>query len=212
MSFVKRPAAAVLAAVAIAAATLSGCANHAGVAASISGDRISERQIDSYVTGKAPSAAAQTTQSPRSLALGQLVQMRVLEQALKATKGGLPSDAQLAAVHDDALQLFGESATGSDYDKALLTSVQSFGLNTRFRDVVLRSLELEYAYIQRSGVSSAAELATSIEKLSIPITVAGRYGKWDPAQLSVSTDGAAGAPSFVSLPGIPPSASATASS
>lgn len=209
----KRPAAVVLAVSACAAAILSGCANHAGVAAAVAGHTISERQVDSYLTGRTPdaSAAGQTDGSPRSMALGQIVQANVFEQALAKTQGGLPSDAQLAAAHDDALQLFGESVTGTDYDAALLSSVQKFGLNTRFRDVVLRSLELEYAYIQRSGVGSPSDLAASIQKLSIPVTVSGRYGKWDPQQLTVETSGSAGAPSFVHLPGIP-SPSATPSS
>ena len=201
----KRSAAVVLAACVCAAAALTACDNHSGVAASVAGQTITERQVDSYLTGHAPdaSAVAQLGGSPRSAALGQVVQERVFEQALTKTEGGLPSDSALAAVHDDALQLFGESTTGGDYDAALLSSVQKFGLNSNFRDAVLRSLELEYAYIQRTGVASPADLATSIQKLSIPVTVSGRYGAWDPQQLTVVSKGAAGAPSFVKLGEIP---------
>ena len=98
---------AVLAAAAIVplvASALSGCDTKVGTAGVVSGERISEATVSSYVTPKAQSVQLNNGQTiaARSFVLQTLVNARVAEQVL-AAHGMTPTDQQIAAAQQTAL-------------------------------------------------------------------------------------------------------------
>lgn len=187
--------------VAIAALGLTSCDSKIGTAATVNGQRISDNEVTSYISqaGADPSAVAQAQGpvQPRSSALTQLIQEKIFEETLRG-HGGVPTDSQLAAVHDKAISAIAQSSlTGADYDRAVAQQVKKFGFSSRFGKLVVRTLELEYTLATR--LKSPSQLLPAIKKAGISVTVSGRYGKWDPSRLNVDTSGSNGLPSFVQL-------------
>lgn len=183
----------------LAAAGLAACDSQAGVAATVAGQRITERQVDAYLTGAAPAAdaVAQVGAGRRALVVGQVIQNKLVEQVLTATAQGMPTDAELAASHDAALAAASQSLSGAAFDKALLAQVRQLGLNTRFRDLTLRSYELLYALINRTNITTQDQLAALFKPFAV--TVSARYGVWDSTGVQLNSAAGAGAPSFVRM-------------
>jgi hypothetical protein len=195
------------AALAVLAVTgLTACKSKAGVAAVIDGHRISESDVTKYVTHTGPSsetvqqAAAQGQQVlPKSTVVHYLVQVQVFERVL-ARNGGVPSDAELASLRDQAAAtLLQISATGRQLDDYVNSNIAASGFSRRFPSLLFRAVELEMALISRSHATRLSELAAVVGKAHLAVSVNPRYGKWEPSQVAVSNPAAA-VPSFVKLP------------
>jgi hypothetical protein len=194
-------------AAAAAVAGLSACQTKVGQAAVVNGYRISDSDLASYATRTGPSpdavAAAQqqgTTIEPRVQALTSLIQEQIFLHVLRKS-GGVPKDSELAALHDEAAQrlLGSQSSTGDAFDVLLGKQVKSYGFTDRFTTLVLRVAELEDTIINRTKVTSFAELSAKVGKYGTSVSVSGRYGRWDAKNLALSTSDTAGLPSFVTF-------------
>lgn len=194
----------------LAAVGLSACTSHVGAAAFVGDHRISDKTVGKYVTKVGPDAANANRSNPRISALNELIQAQIFTDAL-AKSGGVPTDAQLVALKETARTNLVTDQQGNPYDDATLLKLsKSIGLNSGFASLILRTAELEWAYIQQSKVTNSDELMSSIIKFNIPVTVAGKYGSWDQTNLAVNTSAMAGKPSFVTLPQLATSSQAAA--
>lgn len=191
--------------VALATLGLTGCQSKVGEAAVVGGHRISDNDVSGYVSkaGADPSAVAAVKAQngkvePRTQALTQLIQEQLFTATL-AKHGGVPSDAQLAAIHDKAISaILGSSAgTGRVYDAAVGQRVRALGFTPAFATLVVRTLELEYTLATR--LSSPGGLLSAIQKAGISVTVSRRYGRWVPSKLTIDTSGNGGLPGFISI-------------
>lgn len=198
-------------AVLVAAATVTSCSSKVGTAAVVGGHSISDSTVAGYLTPAGPDPSAisaaqaqgQTLQPSRAQVLSQLITQDVFRSAL-AHSGSVPTAAELAAVHDDAVALIGQAQVGgTEYDNAIRTQMGTYGFTDEFADVIVQTYELEYLLVKQVQASSATELLAAITKLDIPVTVSGRYGTWVPSQLTLDTTGGAGLPSFVTFASVP---------
>jgi hypothetical protein len=202
---IARPVAAA-AAVLVAAAALTACTPKAGAAAIVDDTRVSTTEVGKYVTrsGPTPQAVAQAAQQeqqllPKTTVVTYLVQQIVFARALAATRDGMPSDSVLSQLHDRAAQtLLGSSLTGADLDKYLLDNVGKSGFTGKFPGLVVRTIELEQALIDRLKASSIEQLAAAVQKTGVHIAVNPRYGTWSAAHLDVE-DPSGAVPSFLTL-------------
>lgn len=178
-----------------------------GQAAVVGGQGISDTEVGKYVTKAGPSQSVQdaANQQGQTLpptkveAISTLIQQELFTQTLDRS-GSVPSDAQLAQLHDETVQRFFQSSvTGDQFDAALLKQAKRYGFTEAFAHLVIRAAELEDAYANRTKATSLADLVKSVAKLHIPISVSGRYGTWDAKNLQLSSDSTAGLPSFVTF-------------
>lgn len=195
----------VLAVGALAMTVLAGCQTRIGQAAVVDGHRISDSQVSTYITKAGPSDAVkaaaqqqgQTLPPTRLEAASTLIQEQLFIAALDRS-GAVPSQAQLDQLHDETAQRFFQATTtGDQFDAQLAKQAEAYGFTESFAQLVLRSSELEDAYANRIKAKSTADVISSLSKLHIPISVSGRYGKWEMNSLSLSADAGAGLPSFV---------------
>ena len=197
---------AVAAALLIAATALTSCTPKAGAAAIVDETRISTTEVGKYVTrsGPTPEAVAQAAQQqqqlqPKTTVVTYLVQQILFTRALAATRDGMPSEAVLNQLHDRAAQtLLGSSLTGAELDQYLSKNVGSSGFTDKFPALVLRTVELEQALIDRLKASSIDELSNAVQKTGVHVAVNPRYGIWSVAHLDVEDPGGA-VPSFLTL-------------
>lgn len=196
-----------LAAAVLALGALAACQTKVGQAAVVGGHAISDSQVASYITRTGPSAAVisaaqqqgQTLPPPRLEAASTLIQQQLFTVALDRT-GSVPTQAQLAALHDETVQRFFQSSLkGDEFDQALVKQAEQYGFTAGFAPLVVRSAELEDAYANRIKATSTSDLISALSKLAIPVSVSGRYGSWDLKSLSLSTDEQAGLPSFITF-------------
>jgi hypothetical protein len=194
----------VLVATSLAVAGLAGCRTNVGTAATVSGHRITESEVNGFVTptGVDPSVAANARKSnqvvsPRSQVLQYLIQEQVFTKTL-ASFGTVPSAGQLAGLHDEAASvLLQTQLTGAALDKAIRQGLPSSGISAKFLKTYLRVQELEYAIIKTRKLSRLAELLALIKKAGVTVSVSPRYGKWDPHTLGL--DGKVAVPSYLSV-------------
>ena len=195
-----------------AATLLSGCRSSVGVAATVNGSKISESTVGDYVTqeGADPAFAAQAAQQgsqlppPKSLVLQTLVLSKLYENTL-AKHGLTPTDGQLAAIHDAAIQQqFGASGSGQALDRTVTTDLQRLGIDSSFTPEVVRYSELFYYTIQRLQPQTATDLADLIRKAGAHVTVNPRYGTWDASKQNIDSTGGAGLPDYLKLQPTPP--------
>jgi hypothetical protein len=198
-----RTLSAVLAAV-LATVGLTGCRTNIGTAATVDGVRITDSDVTRYVTPRGPDAsiaanASKSNQvvSPRSQVLQFLIQQQVFTRTLKYL-GKVPSNAQLAASHDEAASvLLQTQLTGGALDRAIRKGLPSSGIDPDFAKVYLRVQELEFAIIQSKQLTQLPELIAIIKKAHVPVSVSPRYGKWNSAGLGL--DGKAAVPSYLTV-------------
>lgn len=190
---------AVLVVAAVAVTGLTSCTTKVGAAAVVDGHRISDSDVNHYLTAQSvpfsvssQSGSAQTI-VPRSYVLQSLILGTVFGQALAETKGGTPTEAELAATEQSLAQGATPEQQAEQYTK--------YGFTSPFAAVDIRNSTLEGILAQRVGVQTEAALFAEITKLKIAISVSSRYGSWDAATFSLSSGPGAGAPSFVTLPG-----------
>ncbi len=193
----------------LAVAGLAGCRTNVGVAARVGDVRITESDVNGYVTptGIPASASAQakaanqTVRSPRSQVLQFLIQEQIFEQTLKYV-GVRPTAGQLAAAHDPAAGLLlGTQLNGAALDNAIRKQLPGSGVKPKFLATFLRVQELEYTLIQKRQLKQLSELLALIKKAKITVSVSQRYGTWSPANLSL--DGKPVIPSYLSVQPLP---------
>ena len=200
-----------LASVALVAGLAACSGTKAGSAAVVGGTRISQDTVENYVVtnAAAPSASTSSSVAPKAIALSTLIQQDVLQTTL-AANGGVPSDGELAGLHDQVFSvLLGATGlSGSAADAAVRERISApNNLTTAFDSLFLRTEELELALVDRQKLTSQAEVSALVAKQDIGIQVNPRYGQWDAANLSLTS---AQTPSFLTLGGTS-SASASAS-
>jgi hypothetical protein len=186
-------------------AGLAGCRTNVGTAATVNGHRITESDVNKYLTptGIDATLAAnarqnkQTLSSPRSQILQYLVQEQVFERTL-ASFGKVPSDGELAGLHDEAASvLLQTDLAGDELDARIKQGLPNSGISAKFTSVFLRVQELEYAIIKTKQLTQQPELLALIKKAGVTVSVGARYGTWVPATLSL--DAKAVTPSFLTV-------------
>lgn len=191
----------------LAVAGLAGCRTNVGTAATVSGHKISESDVSNWVRPEGPSSAvvqnAQSsgqTVSPRSEVLQYLVQEQIFENALRKETGGVPSDGQLAALHDEAAStLLGTSLGGGELDSRLRQGLLGSGIDPSFSKVFLRVQELEYAIIVRNQLSQMNQLVALLKKSGATVRISPRYGTWSWDPTSFGLDGKVVTPDYLSV-------------
>lgn len=183
------------AALAVLAVTgLSACKSNAGAAAVVDGHRISDSDVAKYVNQAGPdaqrlsqaAAQGQTLPPLKPTVASYLVQEQVYVGALDRT-GDVPDAGALAALHDRAAAaLLGAQSGGAEFDKLLTDEIVSDGFTHAFAGVVIRVAELKWALIERVKANQLSELIAAVDKLKISVSVSPRYGKWNPAQLTLA--------------------------
>jgi hypothetical protein len=197
----------VSAAVAVAS-LLTSCRTNVGAAADVNGQRISESTVNKYVTqeGADPSVAAQAEAqgqplpSAKAIVLQTLVQERLYEQAL-AVNGGIPTSAQLTAVHDPAVQQeFGLTGTGKTLDRQAGKSLGTIGIAPSFGAVVVRYSELFYILVRdRLKVQTQQQFNAAIRKAGAHVSINPRYGTWNAGKQTINESSSAGMPDYLRL-------------
>lgn len=182
-----RPAAIALALLAAVALLLSGCGSKSGAAAVVGDTRITLSDVDSQVFELDEDALAisgfTTTASQvangRSLVLTYSIRAEVTEQALG--KLGLdPTDAELEAVHDDALGLLfnGFQLTGDAADVELRAQLEELGIRGAFYDTVIRFGEQLAIIIDDQNLAGTSDAGPRLGELGIDVRVSPRFGTW----------------------------------
>jgi hypothetical protein len=213
----KLTAVAALAGLALAAGGLTACDSKVGQAAIVDGHRISESDLGVYVTPAGPSpsvlaAASAASQHvyPKTEVVQLLVQQQIFERAL-AKHGGVPSEGELAKLHDQAASTFlGTQLTGAQLDRYLAKQQGSYGYSSKYAQLLLRTVELEGALAVKVRARSLADLTAAVAKLHLTVQVNPRYGKWTPSTLSLGSPDS-NVPDFLKLKGAssaPPSSPA----
>jgi hypothetical protein len=184
---------------ALGALTLTGCDSKIGTAAVVDGSKISESDVSRYLDP----AAADASQA-RDLSLQYQLRGKLFSVALR-NKRALPSDADLAKLHDQAVSnLLGQQLSGDRGDQALRSSMKQNGLKESFAGELVRSFELELAYAKAINANQESQVAADLVKQKIPVTVNPRYGSWNTATFGFSGMGSKQLPSVVTLGGTLP--------
>ena len=197
--------AAVVASAALAVAGLSACNTKVGLAAVVGGHRISDAEVQKYLTRQAvpfqvPSqGGAPVDIVPRSFVLQTLIEDRLFAAALVDT-GGTPSSKDMATELAQVTQ--GQTPT------QVAQGFTKYGFTASFAQVVVHRSALEQILATRVGATSDfTPLLAEVAKLNIPVSVNARYGSWDARSLGVQTGPSAGVPDFVTLHPSPASGS-----
>ncbi|MDT4902219.1 MAG: hypothetical protein QOH52_235 [Pseudonocardiales bacterium] len=184
-----------VAAVVLAAAGLSGCRTNVGVAATVDGQRITESDINQFITVNAKpvveqnSSGGSVTISPRPFVLETLIDVQLLAKLLAATPGGAPSESTIA------------TATAKGLNGSTLTKVAEgaglHGYTAAFDQQWVRSRVL--GTILNNEAQQGLDVRAIVAKVPFPVSVNPRYGTWDKANLHLASDGNAGLPTFIQL-------------
>lgn len=184
--------------VGLAVLGLTGCDSKIGTAAVVGNDHISDSDVTQYLTVDAKPFSVQSqsgapqTIVPRSYVLTALIRAELFSKALAKTSGGIPSDSVVASAEQQLTQGASKAEQQKQYTK--------YGFKGSFAALDVRDSALEGLLAQRVGATNdAGPIFKAIEDLHLPVSVSGRYGSWDESSLSLKTDPADGAPSFVQL-------------
>jgi hypothetical protein len=187
---------------------LSACETKVGMAASVVGTRLSDSQLSTYVQpGAAPytDASSNTTVVPKLFALENWINLRLFTEAATNT-GGAPTSSELAAAKTAILGGRSQATFDKIYTKQ--------GYTKKLADLILDQGSALVVLVQRlakgftptqaiAALQSGQANATIVKTVNAKkpeVIVSPRYGKWESAQLALSTDPNAGAPSFVQFP------------
>lgn len=167
-----------LAAVVVSVIALGACDTNVGTAGRVGGDRISESDVNQYLTpASAPFQNGQGNQVvPRSFVLQTLIRDRLFTRALVADNA-LPSPGEITSRTTQLLN--------GQTEASLTEQITKSGFAARFEPVYVRSEVLLQAYAEHVKATTAAQVSTALAKLNIPVTTSPRYGPWDPAPLAV---------------------------
>lgn len=170
-------------------AALAACDTNVGAAAKVGGDRISESDVNGYLTpAAAPFQNGQGQQVvPRSFVLQTLIRSELFSRGL-AAGGGLPTPGQIA---DKTTQLL-----NGETEAALTQQIVKSGFAARFEPVYLRAQVLLQMYAERVKATSLIDVYKAVAKLRVPVSTNPRYGPWQAASLAI---GPVELPGFVKL-------------
>jgi len=166
------------AAATLALCGLAACSSKAGAAAFVGGTRITDADVNQYLTVQStPYSNGQGQQiRPRVVVLQTLILQELLSKALVAS-GGPATQAELDRVHDSVLQGATEAQLTSQITKSNFTA--------SFEPIYLRTQELFAIYGERARATSADAVINSINKRGIGVQVSPRYGTWDATQFGL---------------------------
>jgi hypothetical protein len=183
---------ALLPALAIVCLGAAACDSKAGTAASVGTARVSETQLNNYLTPNAqPITDSQGGSTPaRSFVLQTILRNEVLPKVLAAT-GGTPSETEVAQARVVAMQ--------GNSDAAYTSKITDLGLSARFEPVFTRSLALVNLLTAR--LTSQAQLDAALQKAHADVSVSPRYGAWNQSGLSITDMSGKQVPSFLKYDG-----------
>jgi hypothetical protein len=180
-------AVAVLAAVAALTVSLSACQIKAGQAAFVDKSSISETEVASYVNVDAPPPSSGNP-GAKTIVVEQLVQRDVLDQ-VATTLGSVPTDSELAGLHDSVLStLFQTTVSGQAADAQLVVALNKAGIKASFAPIYIRNAELSSAvssFLQNASTDVQNQIQAKVAKIDVRINP--RYGTWDSSNLAVDT-------------------------
>ena len=181
-------------AIVLAAAGLAGCKTNVGTAATIDGQRVTESDVNDYVSPDAQPVPEQTRTGnvvnvpPRSFVLSELINERLgLDLVHHIPRFEAFSSAQLDA-----------RMTATLAGKTPTAEAESLGLKgypERFYRVVLRVGEL--GTLLREQGQAGVDVNSILTKLDFPVSVSPRYGTWDAKNFAL--DGSPAVPSYLSV-------------
>jgi hypothetical protein len=185
----------------LTAGCLTACQTHVGSAAFIGPERISESQLDDYVTPQAQTytetdstTGQPTTTNPKSQVLTVLIRDRLFTALFKKLPAGEPSAGAIAAARLTAI-----SQTGGSLEQ-LTASVTKLGYKSSFVELQLDyEAEVSILLTDLKDPGDGSILVPQLEKLDVPIHVSPRFGEWQASQFAVSNGPAQ--PSFLTLSG-----------
>jgi hypothetical protein len=167
----------------LAVTGLTACQTKAGAAAVVDGHRIDQSDVNKYVdegfTAPTPTGTAQAQEPARVIVLNTLIESRLMTALLARSLGGVPSEADLNKLHDEAFAVqLNLQQPGAQADQALDSALTKSGLKASFGDVFVRGLELKQAVIDKTKAQRQSDIANALKKLGIPVSVNARYGSW----------------------------------
>lgn len=179
---------------------LTACRTNVGTAAVIDGHRVTESDVNQYLTPVAQPVTEQNQTggsvqvSPRSFVVAQLINERLGFKIL----GAIPSVSHLTSAQLDA-QLQSQLA-GKSVDQAAQT-LGLHGYTTDFYKIVLRVQEI--GSVLRNAQANGVDIGKAISSVTFPVSVSPRYGRWDSRQLQF--DSGATVPGYLDVqPGVHP--------
>lgn len=186
-----RRAAAVGVAAVLATAGLTACRTNVGTAATVNGHRITETQVNDYITPNAQPVQQQGgTMSPRSFVLYLLIDERLGFAILQ----GIPSLRHLTSAQLDARL---DSDLGGKTPTQVAESEGLKGYQESFYRVALRVQELS-SIVQSARQQLGSDAVDKIIRtVHFTVSVNPRYGTWDAAKLSFN--GTPAVPSYLSV-------------
>ena len=186
----------------LAVTTLAGCRTNVGVAARVDGTRITESDVNQYLSSAGVDKAALAAQgqqagSPRTLVLQYLILGQVFAKTLQRQHVSV-SAGELAALHDDAgSNLVGQQLTGSAIESRLDKGLLQRGVKRNFTAQLLRTRELFELLIAKGKIRTNGQFLSAIKPVASRVSVSPRYGSWNASSLQLSEQPVL--PSFVSL-------------
>src|SRR4051794_10501963 len=168
----------------LAVTGLAGCKTNVGTAAVIDGHRVTESDVNQYLTPDAQPVSEQSSGggtvqiSPRSFVVAQLINEKLGFKILQA----IPSVSKVTEAQLDA-QLQNDLA-----GKSVTTVAEQLGLRgytDAFYRIVLRIQEV--SGVLRNAQSNGVDVSAAFAKIKFPVTVSPRYGRWDPKGLQFSS-------------------------
>jgi len=174
----------VFAAAVLAVTGLSACQSKVGAAAFVGSTRISESTVGKYISSTAAPTVSDTTgalDSPRSDALGTLIQVALFNRLLKSEPAGAPTAAQLDAAGVTVL-------AGSSYSSlgALEDAVVVSGFTRAYGALLLDQAAKQSIVTTRLKDPGDGSVALpALVKLNVHVTTSPRYAAWDDSTLSV---------------------------
>jgi hypothetical protein len=178
----------------LALAGLAGCRTNVGTAATVDGHRITESDVNDYLTPQAQPVTQQTNTggtvqvSPRSFVLAQLINERLGFRIVEEVPG-------LASLTSAQLDARLDRDLGDQTVTSVAESLGLKGYTEAFYRIVLRVQELSRAL--QDQAQKGVDIRRILTTLTFPVTVSPRYGTWDKAGLSLR--GTIGIPSYLTV-------------
>jgi hypothetical protein len=183
---------AVAAALLVGVSGLTACRTNVGNAATINGQRVSESDVNDYVTGSAQpikSSDGSASIAPKPFVIDILIQKGLYRKLLVASPSGAPSTGQLSTLRRQYLA----GSTAKAKVEGLGAVGYSAALDSAVVDVQVLGTLLNQE--QQQGVDVSAIAA----KTKYPVTVNPRYGTWNEKTLRFDAGTTSGVPAFLKL-------------
>jgi hypothetical protein len=183
-----------LAALALAVAALTGCQTNVGAAAHVDDQTITVRDLDDRISGLSDdelAALGETddaiTSFNRNLVLTFSIREKVFERVWEE-RGGLPSQEELDALHDRAVQFLFNSpavAPGAGGDETVRAALAQTGIDEGFGAVMVRAAALELALSDDITPADESAAVEAVREAGVEVRVNKRFGAWDEEALAV---------------------------